>query len=401
MLRLHLGLLAAKFDSSVLAFESDREWPEVRRLVPSSSGVARLRRRLLRTLGHGRIRPPSARHDAFSDGRTVYGTELTRQFPAGSIAHLHWVTKFVDAARFLGKLHSPAVWTLHDMSPFTGGCHYSEGCNRFEGHCGLCPQLDSRRIRDAATYNQNRKAGIHRAVPPGTLFIVAPSTWMAHHARRSTVLRPYATEVIPYGVDLTVFQPSDQKIARQQLGIPINSSVLLFCADYPTPRKGFSQFLNLVEQLRTLPDLVILSVGNGAPSIELPVTHRRLGQINDDHQMARAYAAADIFLIPSLEDNQPNTILESMACGTPVVGFSTGGIPEAIDDAGISVPLHDIAALAAAVQTLLSDRSRRQQLGRAARTRAEKNYSISLQAARYIELYKQLLITHSQESFRP
>lgn len=390
MMRLHLGLLATACDSSVFFLEGSDRWPSGRRLAISNSFVARLRRKYFRFAGRGRVRPPSLAHDSFSDDRSVFNAEVSRQLPATDVVHLHWVTKFFDAPQLLPKLQSPAVWTLHDMNPFTGGCHYSEGCERFATRCGRCPQLGSTRERDAAAACHGRKNTIQRNVSPDRLVIVAPSTWMAENARRSTVFQSYTTETIPYGIDLDRFQPMERTAARKQLGIEANVPLLLFCADYQTPRKGFSQFISALEHLRTLPRLAVLSVGDGAPTTELPVPHHRLGRINDDAQMARAYSAADVFLIPSLEDNQPNTILEALACGTPVIGFATGGIQEAIGEAGITVPLHDVAALALAVQTLLTDDARRINLGRAARARAERHYPASLQASRYISLYERL-----------
>lgn len=399
MLRLHLGLLKANCESSIFALDSTGDAPCVRGLSVPQGNFARLRRKFLRAMGHGRIRPPTTSHDSFSDDRSIYSCEVEWQLPRADVTHLHWTTGFIATLRFFRYCSTPVVWTLHDMNPFTGGCHYSEGCDRFNEVCGHCPQLDSQQSPDASSAIQGRKALIHGAVSAGKLVVVAPSSWMADSARRSTIMRSFTIEVIPYGVDLERFRPIDRTAAREELGLPPNACVLFFCADYQTPRKGIIQLFAALQQLCTIPKLVLLSVGDGAPVTELPVEHRRLGRLDDDEMIARAYAAADLFVIPSLEDNLPNTVLESIACGTPVVGFAAGGIPEAIGESGVTVPVGDVNGLATAARALLADEPLRIQLGKAARARAEKHYSAALQASRYVALYERLMAAQARNPF--
>jgi glycosyltransferase involved in cell wall biosynthesis len=212
--------------------------------------------------------------------------------------------------------------------------------------------------------------------------------------------------MIPNGVDTDVFAPRHTRLARELFGVPEDARVVLFGADViNNRRKGFHL---LAQALNGLPkDIFLLSVGQNAPQIETALPHLHLGHIADDRLLSLVYNAADVYVIPSLQDNQPNTVLESMACGTPVIGFDVGGIPDMVRSGktGQLVPVGDVHALRAAIIELLQHSDTRLAMASACRRTVMEEYTRELQVSRYIDLYKSCLPGGSaaspEESYPP
>jgi|GEM_PF-134369 len=317
------------------------------------------------------------------------------------IINLHWISYYqsLDSLNELISLGKPVVWTLHDQWAFTGGCHYSSGCKNFMIECADCPQVE------------NDPYDIPRAVfrdkleffRKNAITFVTPSQWLKQTAESSRLLNGFRIEVISNSVETDIFVPSSKMQAKKEIGLDPGILTILFGAiSVDEKRKGFSAleetFRYVKENHRLnsrLKDkkLAILSFGEVQANefSEMPV--HSLGYIGSDEEISRVYNASDIFVLPSLEDNFPNTVLESMSCGTPVVGFETGGIPEAIENekTGCIVPLKNTFVLAEAIVELLTDDEKRQQMGRQARQAVENKYSLEHQAERYLKLYDELL----------
>ena len=342
-------------------------------------------------------RPPVSRAGAyFSPEWTLTGWRLVSQVPECDVVNMHWVADLLDY-RTLPRLTArmPVVWTFHDMNPFTGGCHYSGACTRFQEGCGACPQLaTSSGERDMTHRILQRKLRILKRVPRHRLAVVCPSAWLAREARNSALFRDFDVRVIPNGLDLQQYQPTDPAAARARLGLPAQARIVLFVADQiEDRRKGLAQLLEAFAGVRDVPNLLLVTLGQGKGPVLAGLPTRHLGSLHDPALLGAAYSAADVFAIPSLQDNLPNTILESMACGTPVVGFATGGVGEAIADGqtGLLAPVGDAPALGAALRRLLEDDRLRRQMAGEARLRVEKEYTVRLQALRYAALYHELL----------
>ena len=228
------------------------------------------------------------------------------------------------------------------------------------------------------------------------LHLVTPSQWLAGEVRRSSLLGDREVTVIPYGLDTEIFKPRDCAAARDVSGLSRDHKIVLFLADWVNEaRKGLSL---LVDALKGLPDranLCLLILGNG--SVELPdgVPNVRLDYMRNDRVLSMIYSAADVFVsLPALQDNLPNTIMEAMVCGLPVVAFASGGIPEMIRDGveGRVVPRGDVAALRSAITATLQDQQCRALMASNARNRVVREYGIELQAQHYLELYRRLKV---------
>lgn len=320
------------------------------------------------------------------------------------VVNLHWTSLFqsVETLSQLVRADIPIVWTMHDMWPFTGGCHYAAGCEGFTNICARCPQLGGDPARAAEARLQD-KVGAFAAAR--RLVAVSPSAWLAEQARRSTVFRSARVEVIPNSVDTAVFKPLSRSALRSKFGIPPDALCIAFgSVDHTERRKGFAELLTALSWLKGLisssegagggADVRLLSFGKTKEDGgEWGFPLHDVKELSGDPAMAEAYACADIFVIPSLEDNLPNTVLEAMSCGVPVVGFSTGGIAEAVvpGETGLVARTGDTQELAQALFRLLGDVDFRRRLGAAGRVRAERLYSPSVQAQAYIKLYHDLV----------
>ncbi len=317
------------------------------------------------------------------------------------VLHLHWINQGFLSVKMIGELASlgkPIVWTLHDMWAFTGGCHYSRGCEHFIYACGNCQYLRRPEPHDLSHRVWLRKKD---HFPAGIQFVTC-SEWLAGVARSSGLLRDYQIRAIPNPIDTEVFRPlsdatrADYKI---QKGISTGAFVLLFVAmNVNEARKGFSFLSEALQYLHTQkPDLQleILVLGKSDPEVmkALPYPVHALGLVRDPVDMSRAYGAADVFVIPSLEDNLPNTVMESLACGTPVAGFNTGGIPEMTGHMkeGYIAPQADSKGLANGIYTILKGEKPLDDFRKAARKKVEEHYSNKIVAARYTGLYQEVL----------
>ena len=403
--RLHKGLLRLGHQSVLFVAQSRSGVKDstVTLFQPSMDLRSRLRRRvrterIARSLARYQAsRPPG--YESFSDDRSPYGADVLTQLPAGDLINIHAMYQFVDYRTFFTAVprHTPVVRTLHDMSFFTGGCHTDVGCGKYTAHCGACPQLGSRHAKDLAYQIWQRKSATFRTVPPGRLHLVTPSRWLATEVQRSALLHEFPVTVIPHGLDTETFCPRDRRFAREVLGVPQEARVVLFVGD-PVSRsiKGFALLAQALTGLRELSDLLLISVGSGKPPVEVQTPFLHLGRIDNARLLSLVYSAADIFVIPSILENAPLTALEAIACGTPVVGFAVGGIPEIVRHGvtGLVVPPKDVTALRATMYDLLQDAEKRAEMAMHCRRIAVQEYAMAVHVQRYVELYQTILANH-------
>ena len=394
MFRLHTGLRQLGISSQILARDRESNDIHVSEFVPSSALSHRILRRV--RLVAMKLQLRSYRHmlarELFSGDRWIFSSDIVSQLPAHNVVNLHWISRFVDYGSFFNKIprSTAVVWTLHDMNPFTGGCHQDDGCGRFIHSCGRCPKLGGQSERDPSRKTWLRKQRIWGQVDANRLHFVSPSRWLADRAKRSQLMERFRVSVIPNAVDTEIYTPQDRLAARVTLGISRTAHVALWASDSrSSPRKGFSLLQTAMRCLQGGPQFHLLCVGRGGVPISPEIPHIDLGTVVDEHMMAAVFNAADVHVVPSLQDNLPNTILESYACGTPVVANRAGGISEIVrsGETGELVDCTDADALAAAIQRVAAGSS---SLSAACREIAISEYALSVQANRYVELYKEM-----------
>ena len=397
--RIHRSLIRLGHDSTLFVAYRRLNDPTIVQFSPSRTIASRLRRRL-RTVrvarsaaAYPRFRAPEL--EFFSDDRGPHGDDVIAQIPPADIVNVHAMFEFLDYRDFLGAVpgRAPVVRTLHDMSFFTGGCHIAGACTKFIDRCGSCPRLGSATEEDLSRAIWTRKRSSFAAVPSGRLHLVTPSRWLATEAQRSSLTRRFPVTIIPFGVDTDVFRPRDQRAARELFAIPETARVVCFVAQ-PIHRvnKGFARLVEALDGLASTPNLVLLSAGSGNPPVQPRVPHIHLGSVGDERLLSLVYAAADVVVLPSMNDNLPLTALEALACGRPVVGFGVGGLLDIVrPGVGILVPPNDVKALGAAIASRLGDVEGRVDMERACRRVALDHYALEHQAQRYVELYEAIL----------
>lgn len=318
------------------------------------------------------------------------------------IIHVHWINQgflSLKDIQALIKLGKPIVWTLHDLWPATGICHYPGNCLRYQSKCFECPLQIRKPWIDLAKCVYEKKIELNLS----KITFVGCSEWITNEARKSVLLKDASFLSIPNPIDISVFKAMDKTLARDKNCLPQDKFLLLFAAaKISDTRKGISLFINACNKLKEIYASRIEIVLMGSKSEELvksfPFKVNALGYISDIEVMTSIYSAADMFIIPSLEDNLPNTIMESMACGTPCVGFDTGGIPEMIDHKinGYVAKYKDSEDLAVGIQWVLEN-SISDYLKLACLNKVKSSYSESVVADKYLTLYKSLLEKQQRE----
>ena len=405
--RVHSGLLRLGCDSRMLVAKRYSGEPQVIEFKPKKDLISRIKHRLRRKKIEADFAPYEAkglpaRYELFSDDRTEDGGALVEQIPRDcDVVNLHWVAGFVDHEPFFRYFATerkdvPLVWRLADMAPLTGGCHYDQDCGRFTAQCGRCPEIGSSDENDLSREVWERKSRALEMLSPDRLHLVGTSRWIAGESRRSSLLSRFPVTIVPNGLDVELFKPRDKRFSRDLLGIPQGGAVVLFVAETATVRrKGFAELARAVEAISGIENLVLVSLGKGKPDLALAPGHRHvhLGRINDDRVLSMAYSAADVFVIPSLYESFGQTTIESMACGTPVVGFASGGIPDMVRPGvtGQLAPTGDTAALRDAIVRVLRAPDERAAMSENCRRIAVEEYAMEVTARQYVRLYELLL----------
>lgn len=313
------------------------------------------------------------------------------------VINLHWVCEGYMQIETLPKFNKPIVWTLHDMWAFTGGCHYSENCDRYLEACGSCPQLHSTKDADISRWIWQRKA---QSWPNLDLTLVTPSNWLAECAKSSSLLNKYPVKVIANGLDAEVYKPLNRPQVRASLNLPQNKHLVLFGAMQGTGDrwKGFPLLVPALQSLSKSgwQDKIELLVFGSSPPENPDVgfkTHY-LGRLEDEC-LAQVYAAADVMVVPSRYEAFGQTASEALACGTPVVAFDVTGLKDIVDRQhnGYLAQPYDSEDLARGIAWVLENPDRHQKLCIHARQKAEKEFTLEIQANRYLSVFNELLST--------
>lgn len=344
-----------------------------------------------------------SRKNLFAVDMANSGFDITRtpEFREADVVHLHWINQGMLSLAGIRKIlrsGKPVVWTMHDMWPATAICHYTRGCGYFKSRCHNCQLLPGRGGEgDLSAVVWRRKK---RMLADQNVHFVACSQWLRNHAKQSALLTGQSVTSIPNAIDTRVYRPTDQHEARMAAGLPLDKKVILFVSQRVTDgRKGMAHFVEAVRRLvqgrpESADDTCVAILGGHADDVagQLALPTFPLGYVGDERKIVSVYNSADLFVLPSLEDNLPNTIMEALACGVPCVGFKVGGIPEMIDhlkNGYVAAPRNE-ADLCKGMRWALYEADRGQ-LRREALKKVNSHYSQHSVAMRYIEVYNQAI----------
>jgi glycosyltransferase involved in cell wall biosynthesis len=309
------------------------------------------------------------------------------------VVHLHWIAGGMMRIEDLVKINAPIIWSLHDMWAFTGGCHYDEGCMSYQKECGTCPVLGSHEERDLSRKGWLRKYASFQRL--SNITIIGLSKWLTECAISSKLFNNIPVVNLPNPIDTHTFAPFDQAEARKLLNLPLEKKLILFGAMGATcdPRKGFKELTQALEYLPTDYELVVF--GSSEPSTPQGFQQKThyLGHLHDEVSLRVLYSAANVMVVPSLQENLSNAIMESLACGTPVVSFDIGGNSDLIEHQlnGYLAHPFDTQDLAKGIQWILQHDSS-EQLLQASRNKVLQEFDSSVVAKKYIGLYEQVLV---------
>lgn len=388
--RLHKALLAEGLDSQVLVqSKSSDDYTVIGPQTKFQKAMAKMRP----TLDSIPVRRyPERTNTLFSPSCLPFaGIEDLINVLKPDVVHLHWIAGGMVRIEDLARISVPIVWSLHDMWAFTGGCHYDEECAGYQKQCGACPVLGSDKDKDLSRKVWLRKEACFARLPNMT--IIGLSKWLAHCAASSSLFKNNPVVNLPNLIDTQTFTPFEQAQARKLFNLPQEKKLILFGAMGATsdPRKGYKQ---LAETLVHLPaDYELVVFGSSEPQTPQGFKQKAhyLGQLYDDVSLRVLYSAADVMVVPSLQENLSNAIMESLACGTPVVGFSIGGNSDLIEHqkSGYLVQPFEILDLTNGINWVLQHEYP-EQLAQAARDKVLREFDSHVVVKKYISLYKSL-----------
>ncbi len=372
-LRLNESLVKAGIESGVLVLYNEDHDPDVINYLDDRPFGQRIRESIISRF-HGF--KSSKSNSKLSYPFTPYDITSHPSYLSADVIHLHWIAKFLDYRQFFRRNGKPVIWTLHDLNPIRGLIHYDLNLE----------DLDEPQIREENKF-RSFKSKLLKNSP--SIVPIAISRWMKNEIDHSKIFSTKAN-YLPNGLDLEVFKPGLSTAARSKLGLPQDKVLLLFVSNQiHDRRKGFN-LLKTNLDLLSQQNVAFLTLGEGAVST---ANTFNLGFLNDEEKLVMAYQAADILLIPSLEDNLPNTLLESLACGVPAVGFDVGGIPDLIKDGetGFKVAKGDMRDFLAKVNSLTENPKKRKEMGENGRKRIEQEHNILELSQRLVEIYSNLI----------
>jgi glycosyltransferase involved in cell wall biosynthesis len=391
--RQHTALRQAGVDSQMFVRFKVTGDPFVHDHSPPAEWSLRLPRVWRRKAREWKRRHARLKGEFFLDS-SEHGKNLLDFMPKVDLVNVQFAWDFLDYPSFFTLLpkHVPIVVTMHEMGAFTGGCSYAESCTRFLNDCGYCPKLGRSGENDLSRSGWIQRRNAYAARNKSNLHFVAVSNWLLDDARKSGILKNHACSLIYNGLNTNVFRPFDKIVARQALNIPTDIKVLSFAAAAVNDtRKGLKYLLSAIEGMDKPP--FILTWGKNCPAGIERYPNMHLGSIESEQLMSIAYNASDILAVPSLQENLPQTATESIACGTPVVAFSAGGIPEVVRDGetGLLCPVGDANALGSNIKRLLEDEALWRHCSKNGPKVAQAEFSYEANAKHYIALYRSLL----------
>ena len=390
---LHKGLLSIGIDSQLLV---QNKKTDDRTVIGCSTKIAKAIAVLRPHLDRLFIWP-YRKKSLFSPANLYDGLAAKIDEINPDVVHLFWVSGGFLKIETIKKINRPILWTLHDMWPFTGGCHYDEECRKFIDSCGSCPLLQSINNQDLSRKIWLRKQKSWRNVP---IVVVATSHWLADMARASSLFKDKRIEVLPNGLDTDKYKPSDKTVARSIYNFPLDKKLILFSAFDATSdkRKGNQFLVPALEKLSQegwldMAELVIIGSSEPENPTDFGMKVHYMGRLHDEISQVLLYSAADVVVAPSMQENLSNTVMESLACGTPVVAFNIGGMPDMIEHKGngfLATPF-DFISLAEGISWVLSDDEKHQRLSNRARSLVVERFKLDVVANQYAALYQDVL----------
>lgn len=305
------------------------------------------------------------------------------------VVHFHWVGNGLFSIIELNKIKAPVIWSLHDNWLFTGGCHIMLDCYKYKVECKSCPNLGSSIDFDLSRLNfYIKKKALKKKVE---LTIIGLSRWIYNCSKNSILLKDKTHYNIPNLIDTKVFKPRNKKIARSKLGLPLNKKLILFGALDSTSEfnKGFELLINTVKHINNSEiELLVFGRANKEDLKNINLKSHYLGYFDNDIDLVQLYNTADVMLVPSLQENLSNTIMEAMSCGVPVVAFNIGGNSDLIEHKhnGYLAKPYECNDLKKGIDWALSNEN----LGINARAKILKEFESTLVVKRYINLYKKI-----------
>lgn len=305
------------------------------------------------------------------------------------IVHLHWVCGGFLSPEKIKKIKKPIVWTIHDMWPFSGVKHYNADDKSYiNGNF-------NNNFLDKCTWKRKERSWNNL----NNLTVVSPSKWLSNEAKSSYLFKKFIIKNIPNGIDTNIFKKYDKLLSRKKYGLPLDKKLLLFGAAHPLSdeRKGYKLLISIIQELLKLnlnKNLALVVFGSADDNkIDFGLPTYFIGKVSSEKDLAKVYSAADIFITPSKEDNLPNTVIESMACGTPVVAFNIGGMPDMIDNKinGALVAPFKIDLMAKEISFIFNNKKYYKRLSVEARKKVLKEFEINLIVKKYYQLYQSIL----------
>ncbi|MBQ1669916.1 MAG: glycosyltransferase family 4 protein [Prevotella sp.] len=323
------------------------------------------------------------------------GSDITklREFQEADVIHLHWINQgmlSLSGIRKILKSGKPVVWTMHDIWPATAISHLTLNCRNFTTHCHNCRLLPGKGSSSDLSTSVWRKK--EKMLEDSSIYFVTCSHWLEQEAKASALLRGQKIVSIPNPIDTHIYRSGDKQTARKNLGLPEDKRLILFVSQRVTNKNKGMDYL--IDACRQLKDYELVILGGHAEEVvdQLPLKAHPLGYVNDERRIVEIYQAVDVFVLPSLSENLPNTIMEAMACGVPCVGFKVGGIPEEIDHKrnGYVAEYRDSDDLARGIRWILSEADY-DQLSQEAVRKVAHSYSQQSVAISYLDVYHQAM----------
>ena len=341
------------------------------------------------------------KHNLFAVDIANTGTNITAlpEFTQADVIHLHWINQgmlsLTDIRRII-QSGKPIVWTMHDMWPFTGICHYAGDCDKYATQCHNCPQLYKGSRKDIAYRTFQKKKKLFEGAQ---ITFVACSRWLESLAKKSDLIKGQTITNIPNAINTNLFKPRDKKQAREKCHLPQDKKLLLFGSVKITDkRKGIDYLVSACKQIASsYPDfskeLGVVVFGNQAEQYAslFPFPIYPMNYVSNEKELVDIYNAVDLYVTPSLQDNLPNTIVEAMACGIPCIGFNVGGIPQMIDHLhnGYVARYKSSEDFANGIHWILTDPEYDELSAQACR-KVLGNYSESIIAKKYTDLFNKV-----------
>lgn len=394
--RLHKALNKAGHESYMLVRDKLSNEKEI--ISTLTSSFKKLREKILSSLIFRFIAKKYRPTYIFSINRIINSDEILAKINIISpdIIHLHWVNdQFLDL-NVLHRLNIPIIWSLHDMWAFTGGCHYDSDCKNYQTICNTCPTINSKKYRDLSFKQSEFKKYVYSSIK--NIIFNGLSKWITRCAKESAITNNYPVITLPNTIDINTFSPIEKNKARKKLNLPFNKKIILSGAIEinKDTRKGYDLLLKAFTHLKDKDSIILGIFGNKQINLSINISLNAIpfGMVSDDSLLNLIYNAADVMVVPSRQENLANTIMESLACGTPVVAFDIGGNSDMVEHKknGYLATPFDCTDLANGIEWVLYNNDY-ENLRKNAREKVISTFSEEVVIPKYIEAYTQMIMS--------